>query len=107
MGPGLLYSESRDGWSIRSVALWCNWLTRRPLKAKSPGSSPGNATKIYNKIDGLKAKAEGRSFAVFILAQLFAVTLRGTNWVIGIGFRPSARGPLLNFIKLHPIVSGP
>ncbi len=26
------------------VALWCNWLTRRPLKAKSPGSSPGNAT---------------------------------------------------------------
>ncbi len=28
------------------MALWCNWLTRRPLKAKSPGSSPGNATKI-------------------------------------------------------------
>jgi hypothetical protein len=28
------------------LALWCNWLTRRPLKAKSPGSSPGNATKF-------------------------------------------------------------
>ena len=28
------------------MALWCNWLTRRPLKAKSPGSSPGNATKF-------------------------------------------------------------
>ena len=27
------------------VALWCNWLTRRPLKAKSSGSSPDNATK--------------------------------------------------------------
>jgi hypothetical protein len=26
------------------LALWCNWLTRRPLKAESPGSSPGNAT---------------------------------------------------------------
>src|ERR1017187_2018549 len=26
------------------MALWCNWLTRRPLKAESPGSSPGNAT---------------------------------------------------------------
>src|ERR1035437_3553402 len=33
------------------MALWCNWLTRRPLKAKSPGSSPGNATKylLYNQ----------------------------------------------------------
>ena len=30
------------------MALWCNWLTRRPLKAKSPGSSPGNATKMNN-----------------------------------------------------------
>jgi hypothetical protein len=33
------------------MALWCNWLTRRPLKAKSPGSSPGNATKNFNKIN--------------------------------------------------------
>ncbi len=30
------------------MALWCNWLTRRPLKAESPGSSPGNATKFLN-----------------------------------------------------------
>ncbi len=28
------------------MALWCNWLTRRPLKAESPGSSPGNATNL-------------------------------------------------------------
>ena len=28
------------------LALWCNWLTRRPLKAESPGSSPGNATNL-------------------------------------------------------------
>ena len=34
--------------SVRSVALWCNWLTRRPLKAKSPGSSPGNATNLLS-----------------------------------------------------------
>jgi hypothetical protein len=44
----LLYFESRNGFLIRSVALWCNWLTRRPLKAKSSGSSPDNATKINN-----------------------------------------------------------
>ncbi len=31
--------------AVNDLALWCNWLTRRPLKAKSPGSSPGNATK--------------------------------------------------------------
>ena len=36
------------------VALWCNWLTRRPLKAKSPGSSPGNATKILIMIRNLQ-----------------------------------------------------
>ena len=29
------------------VALWCNWLTRRPLKAKSSGSSPDIATKKF------------------------------------------------------------
>ncbi len=34
------------------LALWCNWLTRRPLKAKSPGSSPGNATKSsFNNLE--------------------------------------------------------
>jgi hypothetical protein len=27
------------------VAPWCNWLTRGPFKAESPGSSPGGATK--------------------------------------------------------------
>jgi hypothetical protein len=33
------------------LALWCNWLTRRPLKAESPGSSPGNATNPFNQLD--------------------------------------------------------
>ncbi len=32
------------------MALWCNWLTRRPLKAKSSGSSPDNATKNLRKL---------------------------------------------------------
>jgi hypothetical protein len=52
------------------VALWCNWLTRRPLKAKSPGSSPGNATKKLNKINSLKENAESSSFALFSLVAL-------------------------------------
>ena len=42
------------------------------LKAKSPGSSPGNATKIPNKINGLKASAESPSFAVFVLVALLS-----------------------------------
>jgi hypothetical protein len=29
-------------------ARWCNWLTRRPLKAESTGSSPVRAIKEYN-----------------------------------------------------------
>jgi hypothetical protein len=53
------------------MALWCNWLTRRPLKAKSPGSSPGNATKNLNKINSLKANSESRSFAFFVLVALW------------------------------------
>src|ERR1035441_2749110 len=48
-----------------TMALWCNWLTRRPLKAESPGSSPGNATKylLYNQLlTGCKgAGAKGAS----------------------------------------------
>ena len=28
------------------MAPWCNWLTRGPFKAESPGSSPGGATKL-------------------------------------------------------------
>jgi hypothetical protein len=41
------------GVSKASMALWCNWLTRRPLKAESPGSSPGNATKPAFVNEGL------------------------------------------------------
>jgi hypothetical protein len=37
--------------AVNDLALWCNWLTRRPLKAKSPGSSPGNATKSASFCD--------------------------------------------------------
>jgi hypothetical protein len=33
-----------------SLAPWCNWLTRRPLKAESSGSIPDGAT---NKINNL------------------------------------------------------
>ena len=41
------------GCSARVVAIWCNWLTRRPLKAKSSGSSPDIATKPspHNRFD--------------------------------------------------------
>jgi hypothetical protein len=64
-----LYFESapeRTSSCARAVlALWCNWLTRRPLKAKSPGSSPGNATKINNKINSLKVNAKNRPLAFF------------------------------------------
>jgi hypothetical protein len=32
------------------VASWCNWLTRRPLKAESSGSIPDDATKKINNL---------------------------------------------------------
>jgi hypothetical protein len=31
------------------LAPWCNWLTRGPFKAESPGSSPGGATKLRSE----------------------------------------------------------
>jgi hypothetical protein len=37
------------------LAPWCNWLTRGPFKAESPGSSPGGATKINNLQQGREA----------------------------------------------------
>ncbi len=45
----LLYLRSRSGSPDPCMALWCNWLTRRPLKAKSSGSSPDNATNLSRK----------------------------------------------------------
>ena len=33
-------------YNCRCVALWCNWLTRRPLKAESTGSIPVSATNL-------------------------------------------------------------
>ena len=46
----LLYSKDCTGENtlLSTMALWCNWLTRRPLKAESPGSSPGNATNLLS-----------------------------------------------------------
>ncbi len=41
--------EKTSSWRT-TMALWCNWLTRRPLKAESPGSSPGNATILLSII---------------------------------------------------------
>jgi hypothetical protein len=29
-----------DMYTVSGVPLWCKWLTRRPLKAESTGSSP-------------------------------------------------------------------
>jgi hypothetical protein len=37
------------------LAPWCNWLTRGPFKAESPGSSPGGATKISMKYEARQA----------------------------------------------------
>src|SRR5262245_29680031 len=39
-------------------ARWCNWLTRRPLKAESTGSSPVRAISDHN----LRAAAASRPF---------------------------------------------
>ena len=36
-----------------SVALWCNWLTRCPLKAESTGSIPVSATIVLRKLHSL------------------------------------------------------
>ena len=65
-----LYFESaleRISSCARAIlALWCNWLTRRPLKAKSPGSSPGNATKPHPiRFNGATEVAEYASFTGF------------------------------------------
>jgi hypothetical protein len=48
------------------------------LKAKSPGSSPGNATKIPNKIKGLKTKAKISSF-VFRFGGTSAIVVSGID----------------------------
>jgi hypothetical protein len=53
------------------VAIWCNWLTRRPLKAKSSGSSPDIATKNLNAINRLKTNAESPSLTTFVLVALW------------------------------------
>jgi hypothetical protein len=38
------------------LAPWCNWLTRGPFKAESPGSSPGGATKLSMKYEVLQTR---------------------------------------------------
>jgi hypothetical protein len=49
-------------WSevVVCLAPWCNWLTRGPFKAESPGSSPGGATKISMKYEA----RQGPGFSV-------------------------------------------
>jgi hypothetical protein len=57
----------------------------RALKAKSPGSSPGNAIKIPNKINSLKVSMESLSFAFLVLVALcgtFVVAMRGMKPVV-------------------------
>ena len=39
-----ILTKSQPTVPVGYVAIWCNWLTRRPLKAKSSGSSPDIAT---------------------------------------------------------------
>jgi hypothetical protein len=60
---------------ICDLALWCNWLTRRPLKAESPGSSPGNATN-FNHLQAhyVVLVAVGTSIA-FIMSCLALIYL--------------------------------
>jgi hypothetical protein len=47
------------------LAPWCNWLTRRPLKAESSGSIPDGATKsiIYGRV---KSKLPGNRLVAAI-----------------------------------------
>jgi hypothetical protein len=56
----------------------------RALKAKSPGSSPGDATKIPNNINSLKVNMESLSFAFLVLVALCGtfVVARGMNPVV-------------------------
>ena len=56
----------------------------RALKAKSPGSSPGNTTKIPNNINSLKVNKESLSFAFLVLVALCGtfVVARGMNPVV-------------------------
>src|SRR5713226_1372004 len=38
------YTEARSWY----LPLWCKWLTRRPLKAETTGSSPVSGTFLFN-----------------------------------------------------------
>src|SRR5215510_12056678 len=40
---GVIYTGKRFEQIVLHKARWCNWLTRRPLKAESTGSSPVRA----------------------------------------------------------------
>src|ERR1019366_6438358 len=55
-----------------TMPLWCNWLTRRPLKAESPGSSPGNATKflIYGVSNAVRARRWLSEALIILLGRL-------------------------------------
>lgn len=62
------------------TAPWCNWLTRGPFKAESPGSSPGGATKIKDlrencllELSDKRTGVQKRSAALHTYALLCSV----------------------------------
>jgi len=63
---------ARD-WASHGREPFCQY---RERCAKSPGSSPDNATKNHNEINKLKACVEVRSFAFFGLVELFRDSAR-------------------------------
>ncbi len=58
------------------LAPWCNWLTRRPLKAESSGSIPDGATSKINNLDGFADRPQNRGNAVVTIEPRLLAAFR-------------------------------
>src|SRR5271170_1089589 len=82
-GAGLLrsdllieFEESAAPTLTHLLAPWCNWLTRRPLKAESSGSIPDGATKVTFKRFLANIAIDGAMRVMQLRCKAFAATPR-------------------------------
>ena len=69
---GVVYTRKLCKQSEQIVlhqARWCNWLTRRPLKAESTGSSPVRAIFILKDLPFLSFRQMNLGNALVTIAQ--------------------------------------
>src|SRR5262245_50491588 len=124
---GVIYSRKLCE-QIEQIALhqarWCNWLTRRPLKAESTGSSPVRAINDHTFEGGRREPPFSFKAVIFRCEWLFLQVLHcfaterksdGATWATGrrgewesreaafrpiLPFAPSPRRPRLCFCDL-------